>query len=151
MQNVGTAFGDDVDCGTGAASEFSFRIAGDRQFGQCVDRENRRRTSPDTGLIDGRQIAVSVIHICAIQQVVVGSTTITVEAEKSIGSGRLCGTDRITAGSGDQFEELGIVVSVDRKLRGQFCLNGSTGSIAGGLDHGDIGTDLDAFFQSSGA
>ena len=87
MDLVGAALGNDVDGCAGTAAELCFRAAGDGNLSQCVDGKNGGRTAPDAGLVDRRQIAVAVVHVGAVEQIVVGAAAVAVEAEQTVGAG----------------------------------------------------------------
>ena len=113
---VVAALGDDVDRRAGAAAELGFRAAGDGNLGQRVNGKNGGGAAPDAGLIDGRQVAVAIVHVGAVEQIVVGAAAVAVEAEEAIGAGGFRRTDRIAGGARDQFQQLGVVAAINRQL-----------------------------------
>src|SRR5690242_15253477 len=52
-----------------------------RYLRESVERQKRRRGSPDARFVDGRIVAEAVIHIGAIQKVVVGAAAAAVDTE----------------------------------------------------------------------
>ena len=68
---VGATLGDDVDDRTGVAPVLRFVIGEHPEFGHRFDGKNGGRRAEDPGLIDGRVIAVAVVHVGAVQQEVV--------------------------------------------------------------------------------
>jgi len=65
------------------------------------------RTAPHTGLVDRRQVAIAVVHVGAVEQVVVGAAAIAVQREQPIGTRRFRRTHRIACRPRNQFEQLG--------------------------------------------
>src|SRR5260370_22330663 len=91
---VGPRLRNQVDGGAGAAAILGFRSVDDGNFLQRVHGKNGRRRSEYAALVDGRQIAVAIVHVGAVEEIVVGASTIAVDAEQSE---RSCGIR--TAGS----------------------------------------------------
>ena len=79
---IGAALGDDVYGGTGAAAELGLRVAGDGDLGQRVDGKNGSGGAPDARLVYRRQIAVAIVHVGAVEQIVIGAAAVAVEAEQ---------------------------------------------------------------------
>lgn len=150
MDQIGATLGDDIDGGAGTAAELGLRTAGDRNFREGVNRKNGGGAAPDAGLIDRGQIAVAIVHVGAVEQVIVGAAAIAVEAEQSIGAGRFGGSDRIAGGAWDQFQKLGVVASVDRQLGGLIGSDGSAGGVGSGFNQRNIGGDLDGLLDLAG-
>ena len=150
VQYVGAALGHDVDRGARAASEFGLRAAGHGNFGQRIHRKNRRRAAPDARLVDGGQVAVAVVHVRAVQQVVVAAAAVAVQAEQSVAAGRLGRAHRIARGAGHQFEQLGEVASIHRQFAGLAGADGAARGVAGRLHHGNVGHHFHRFFHLAG-
>ncbi len=150
MHLVVAALGDDVDGGAGAAAELCFRIAGDGNFSERVDGKNGGGRAPDAGLVDGRQVAVAVVHVGAVEQVIIGAAAIPVEAKQSVRAGGFRRTDRIACGTGNQIEQLCEVAAVDRQFSQLGGFERAAGVVGRGFNQGHVGRDLDDFFDHAG-
>ena len=147
---VGAGLGDDVDRRAGAAAKLGLRTAGDRNLGQRIDRKDRDGTAPHAGLVDRRQVAIAVVHVGAVEQVVVGAAAIAVQAEQSIGTRRFRRTHRIACRPRNQFEQLGKVTSVDRQLSHFGGGNRAARGVGSGFHQRHVGVDLNRFLHLAG-
>ena len=84
---IGAAFGDNINDRAGVASIFGLEVRKNVDFGHCVDRKDGRGRAKYSRLIDGRVIAVAVIHVSAVEQVVVRASASSVHGKNAIGSG----------------------------------------------------------------
>src|SRR5204862_1446623 len=71
VKGVGAALGDNVDDRAGIASVFGLEIGEHVQFGNGVDRKNGGRRAEDSSLVNCGIVAVSIIHVGAVEQIVV--------------------------------------------------------------------------------
>ena len=113
MDFIGAALGDDVDDGAGVATIFGLEVGEHVHFGDGVDGENGRGRAEDARLIDGWVIAVAVIHVGAIEQVVVGAATGAIHGELAEGSGGIGNLVGRAGHAGIEIDELGVVAAVD--------------------------------------
>src|SRR5439155_6355328 len=73
VKAVGAALGNDVDHAASTAAVFGFGIREHAQLGNRFEREDRRRRTEYARLIDCRVVAVAVVHVCAVEQEVIGA------------------------------------------------------------------------------
>ena len=83
MPLVGTAFGHDVDHSTAVASVLGFEVREHAQLGDGIDRQNSRRIAEHSGLVNCRIVAEAVVHVGAVEQIVVRTAARTVHRESS--------------------------------------------------------------------
>src|SRR5579872_2157439 len=87
VKRVGAALGHDVDYGAGVTSVFRLEVGKYVDFGDGVDRQNCGRRSEHASLVDGRVVAVSIVHVGAVEKIVVGAAAGAVHGEFAEGAG----------------------------------------------------------------
>ncbi len=89
VNRVRTALGNDIDDCACAPAVLRCEVREHIHFGNGVDGKNRGRRPEDAGFVNRRVIAVAVIHVSAIQQVIVGPAAGAVHGELTEGTGRI--------------------------------------------------------------
>src|SRR5208283_3398788 len=89
VPTVGAAIGDDVDHGAAAAAIFGLEVGSHAKFGDGFNRENGGGRAEYTGFVDGRVVSITVVHIRAVKQEVVGAAPGTVDGKGAVGAGRV--------------------------------------------------------------
>ena len=93
-----------------------FEIRQNVQFLDGVLGKYRPRHAKYSALIDCRQVPVAVIHIRAVEKVVVGAAAAAICAEKAVGARRVTAAIRLTCRAWNHDEKLGIVPAIDRQF-----------------------------------
>jgi len=73
VKRVRSAFGHDVNHRSGIPAVFRLVIGENTQLADRVDRQDGGRRPENACLIDGRIVAVAVVHVRAVEQIVVGA------------------------------------------------------------------------------
>src|SRR5450432_550463 len=89
VQGVRAALGHNVNDCARTATVLRLKIREYIYFGDRVDRKNRGGRTEHAGFIDGRVVAVAVIHVGSIKQVIVRPSSRAVHAEFAVRSGRI--------------------------------------------------------------
>ena len=150
MELVGSGFGHDIHNGARIAPVLRFAAADDRNFGEGIDRQDRGRRAKYPSFVDSRVVAVPIVHVRAIEQVIVGAAAIAIGAKESEGSRRISLAAGIAGGPGHHEEQLAEIASIDRQL---FCLarfNHATLVVVGGLHQRNLGRNLHFFRHLAG-
>ena len=133
-QVIGARPGDDVDDGAGVAAVFGLGAGEHRELGHGIDGKHGGGGAENAGLVDGRQVPIPVVHVGAVEQIVVGAAAVAVDAEEAEGAGGVVDTAGVGARPGNQRHELHEVASVERDLRGLLPLDGSALDVARRVD-----------------
>ena len=124
---VGAALGHDVDHGAAVASVLRLEIREHVHFGNRIERQDGRGIAKHAGLVDGRIVAVAVVHVGAVQQIIVGAAARAVHRELAEGTRRIGDLVGRAGHAGVQVDQLGVVAAVDGNafdgLRGQDAAN----------------------------
>src|SRR5262249_15608572 len=80
---VRARLGDDIHGSAGVTTKLSFDVCLYCCFGDGFDRQNGCGSSEDAGFVDRRQVSVAVIHVGAVEQIIVCAPAIAVRAEQS--------------------------------------------------------------------
>ena len=150
MKVISARLGHDIHNGARVAPVFRFPAADHRNLSQCVDGQNGGRRSKYPSFVDGRVVAVPIVHVRAIEQVIVGAAAIAIGAKESEGSRRISLAAGIAGGPRHHDEQLAEIASIDRQL---FCLarfNHATLVVVGGLHQRNLGRNLHFFRHLAG-
>src|SRR6266404_2686117 len=145
VEVVGSRLGDDVDDRAGVAAVFGFEV---RLYGSLrdgFDWENSRGCPEHAGFVDRGQISITVIHIGAVEQIVVRAPAIAVRAEQSERTRGIGRAGRISGCARNQHQELRVVTSVDWKIHDLTRGNSSPQRVGCRLDLHGVRLNLDAF------
>src|SRR6185503_12983639 len=80
---VRARLGDDIHGSAGVTTKLGFDVCLNCRFGNGFDWQDGCWRSEDTRFIDGRQISIAIVHVGAIEQIVVCAPAIAVRAEQS--------------------------------------------------------------------
>src|SRR5262249_11099799 len=116
MNLIGTRFGDYVDGGAGVAPIFRFKIRENSDLGNCFDRQDRRWSPEYPSFVDRGKVAVTIVHISAIEQVIISPASIAIGAEQAERARRIGGARRVACRTRNQDEQLGEVAAVNRQV-----------------------------------
>ena len=147
---ISTRLGHNIHDRARIAPVLGFAAADDGNLGECVDRQDRGWRPEHAGFVDGRVVAVTVVHVGAIKQIVIGAAAIAIGAKESEGSRRISLAAGIAGGPGHHDEQLAEIASIDRQL---FCLarfNHATLVVVGGLHQRNLGRNLHFFRHLAG-
>ena len=133
MPRVRSALGHDVYHCTGVAPVFSFVVGKHAQLGDCVDGKNGRRIAKHTSLINGWVIAVSIVHVRAIEKEVVGPASRTVHGEGSERPWRIADLIGRTCNTWIEIDELHVVPAVHRNVGNGLARKSAAHDRRGGL------------------
>src|SRR5258706_4895565 len=84
---IRSTLGNDIDDRSSAAAVFRCEVREDIHFRNGVDRKNGRGRPEDSSFVNGWVIAVTVVHIGAVQQIIVGAATGAVHGKIAEGNG----------------------------------------------------------------
>ena len=116
VESIGSRFGNNIDSSAGVASEFCLRAIRHGNFLQGVQRQDGGWSAEHTPLINRRQIAITVVHVGAVEQVVVGTSTIAIDAEEAKRPWRVRHPRRISARTGNHDQQLGKITTTHRQF-----------------------------------
>src|SRR5713226_3653756 len=85
-------------------------------FRHGVKGQNGGGRSEHTGFVDGRVVAVTVVHVGSVEQVVVGAAAGAVHGKLAEGAGGVGNLVGRTGDAGIQENQLGVVASVHRHV-----------------------------------
>ena len=86
------------------------------EFGDGFDGQNGGRSSEHTGFVDGRIVAVAVVHVGAVEQEIVGAAARAVDGKHAVRTGRIGDLVGRTGDTGNQENQLLVVAAVDREI-----------------------------------
>ena len=151
MPVIGAALGDNVHNGAAVASILGLVIREHTQFADGVDGENGGRIAEHSCFVDRWIVTVPVIHVGAIEQVIVRASAGAVHgkfAERARRIGDLVGRARH---AGVQVNQLGVVAAIDRNILDLLGGQGSAQFGGSGLELGqELARDLDRLARLAG-
>src|SRR5207302_2370612 len=100
VELVSARLGHDIHDRARISPVFRFAAADHRDLSQRVDGQNGGRCAKYPSFVDGRIVAIPIVHVRAIEQVIVGAAAIAIGAEESEGSRRISLAAGIAGGPG---------------------------------------------------
>src|SRR6185437_16601414 len=116
MKCVGAALGYNVDYRARIAPVLGLEIRKHLQFCNGIQWQHRSWRTENSALVDCRQIAVTVVHIGAIEKKIVSVSTVAISTEKSIRTWRISAAIRFTRGPRHHDQHLGVIAAVNRQV-----------------------------------
>ena len=130
MKLVRSTSRDNADHRAGISPVLRLEICEHVQFLDRIFRKDCPGHAEHSTLVDCRQVPVAVIHIRAVEKVIVGAPAAAICAEKPVGPWRVTAAIRFTCRAGNHDEKLGIVAAIDRQFFNFVVLEGTAERIA---------------------
>ena len=113
---IGARFSNQVYNRAGVAPVLGLEVRQHRRFGDGFDGQDGCGRAEDAGFVDGRQVAIAVVHVCAVEQVIIRTPAIAVGTEQAERAGRIGCARRVAGRAGDEHQELREVAPVDGQV-----------------------------------
>src|ERR1700704_2042316 len=116
MKLVRSTLGHNVDHSSAVSSVLCLEVRKYAHLANSVDWQNCRRRGENAALVDGRVITVAVVHVRAVEQIIVGPSARPVHRKFSERSRRIRNLVRRARHAWIQIDQLRIVEPIDWKI-----------------------------------